>query len=468
MFRLFVLGACAVLVSASNGFAQARPVRLALDASWCWFGNPRALFKNGILHFGYVRNEDGRVALSYYDPLTAASSLLWLSEMAQRDDHGNPGLADLPDGRLLAIYAKHGIEPRFYYRLSTAVSNGPAIGWGPELVFTNMTSGATYANPYFLRAERSTVYNFLRNLNHNPTFVRSDESATNWSSPRILIRTGEGRTRPYVQYCSDYNRRVDFVYTDGHPLAVPNSLYHAFYRDGSFFRSDGTFLKYLRNAPIEHDRGERGTVIYQYDASPTQNPHEHIPGGRAWCWDLVYDKAETPVTVFSVQKTNVMGQDWTGDRLYYYYARWMETNWQKRFVAHAGRPLYATERDYAGGITIDPGNPAVIYISSNAADPFRTEVIDNVPLRTRARYEIFRGATSDGGLTFEWQTITRDSRVQPPPLCAAPESFPVRADVGCGSLRGLHKLAGGALRAFHDELRSREYAHSAVIVTVAS
>ena len=94
---------------------------------------------------------------------------------------------------------------------------------------------------------------------------------------------------------------------------------------------------------------------------------------------------------------------------YYYYARWTGTNWQKRFIAQAGRPLYEAERDYAGGIGLDPENPNVLYLSSNAAEPFDLRSTTKVPLRASERYEIFRGVTTDGGLSFQWAPVTVNS-----------------------------------------------------------
>src|SRR5262249_31691314 len=95
--------------------------------------------------------------------------------------------------------------------------------------------------------------------------------------------------------------------------------------------------------------------------------------------------------------------------IYYYYARWTGTSWQKRFIAHAGRPLYAVENDYAGGICLDPQDVNTIYISSNAQNPFNLGDISNVTLRASSRYELWRGVTADGGLTFSWTQITTNS-----------------------------------------------------------
>jgi hypothetical protein len=53
----------------------------------------------------------------------------------------------------------------------------------------------------------------------------------------------------------------------------------------------------------------------------------------------------------------------------------------------------------------------VIYISSNAQNPFDLGDTTNVALRANSRYEIWRGVTGDGGLTFAWTQITTNSTV---------------------------------------------------------
>ncbi|MEI8235362.1 MAG: BNR-4 repeat-containing protein [Verrucomicrobiota bacterium] len=409
-FRSFLM----ILLCAIGGWSapvSAAPAVLAPDGAWCWFGNPRSLFKGGILYSSYVRNADGRTALSAYDPKTGESTVLWTSSFVAHDDHNNAALLDLSDGRLLAIYAKHHSEKQFYYRLSLNANPVTAADWGPERIYTNTTEPVTYANPYQLRSESGRVYNFTRNLNFNPTYLTSDNSGEKWSEPKIFIKVGTG-VRPYVQYCSDYDKRIDFLYTDGHPDSVKTSLFHAYYENGGYYRTDGKFLRKLQDAPLLHDapHNERGSAIYEYSEKPTTDYNDHIPFGRAWCWDIAYDKNKAPVVVFSVNhyKPDKL-LNWDDRRLQYYYARWNGSSWTKRLIAQAGAPLYKDAYDYAGGITVDPSNPDVVYFSSNAADPFDLKDVSNVALRPNKRYEIYRGVTKDGGLSFAWEPVTKDS-----------------------------------------------------------
>ncbi len=399
------------LASPFLSHAQTNFATLARDGAWTWYNDPRALFHNGKLYFGYVRAADSKTVLSAFDLQSGTKTDLWTGAFTQLDDHDVPGLLVKQDQTMLATYARHGSDQFFAWRLSTSTNPATAAAWSVEQRIANSGASMTYANPFQLSAEGGLIYNFCRNQNYNPTVFTSADGGASWSGPQLFIQTGTGGTiRPYVKYSCDYTQRLDFLYTDGHPRDVPNSLYHLYYQGGSFYRTDGTFVRSFASLPILHDTGERGSVIYQYSDVAQTDPNQWIPTGRAWCWEIASQTNGAPVCVFTVQRDLVTGStSGADDRIYYYYARWTGTNWQKRFIAHAGRPLYAAEDDYAGGICLDPADPTVIYISSNAADPFNLGDTTNVPLRASERYELWRGVTADGGLTFAWTQVTTNS-----------------------------------------------------------
>ena len=407
--RVFITGLAiftSVRASAQTNFAQ-----LASDGAWTWFNDPRAIFHNGKLYFGFVRSADSKSVLDVFDLSTGQNSDLWVSAFTQLDDHNNPGLLSKQDGKLLAVYSRHLSDQYFAYRLSSSTNPVSSADWGAEQHIANSGAAMTYANPFQLSSESGKIYNFCRNTNYNPTVYTSVDSGTNWSAPQILIKAGTGSTRPYVKYSCDYTNRIEFLYTDGHPREViSNSLYHLYYQTNTFSKTDGTFVKNYSGLPILHDSGERGSVIYQYSTAAQSDPNQWIPRGRSWCWEIASQTNGQPACVFSVMVSNVMGTtQGTDDRIYYYYARWTGAAWQKRFIAQAGKPLYAAENDYAGGICLDPTDVNTIYISSDALNPFDLTQTTNVPLRAGNRYEIWRGNTTDGGLTFAWSQITSNS-----------------------------------------------------------
>lgn len=404
----FLAGVCVAGWLPANSAAQTNLAVLTTDGAWTWYNDPRAVFHNGALYFGYVRS-DGRSALSAFNPQTGAKTDLFTSALSQFDDHNNPALLVKSDGRMLALHARHGSDQFFSYRYSFTTNPVTAANWSAEQTIPNTGAGVTYANPYQLANEGGKIYNHMRDLNFNPTIITSTNGGTNWSLPQLFIQNGGGSIRPYVKYSSDYISRIEYLYTDGHPRNITNSLYHLYYEGGAFYKTDGALVKNLSSLPIQHGSGETGSVIYQYSEAPTNDPNAHIPTGRAWCWEVVRPTNGNPVCLFTVQLDQVTGPNWFDDRIYYYYARWTGTEWQKRFIAQAGRPLYSSEDDYAGGICGDPQNPNVIYISSNAQNPFNLSDTTNVTLRANERYEIFRGTTADGGLTFSWEQITTNS-----------------------------------------------------------
>lgn len=388
-------------------------VEINSDGAWTWFNDERAIFHNGSLFSGYVK-ADGRYGITRRNLSTGsnAETIISTATSAEQDDHNNPSLTVLPDGKLLTLYSKHGGESRFYRRTSLNTAPNSLADWSSEVQIAT-PAGNTYCNTYRLSSEGNTLYNFSRCLNYNPCLMRSFDNGNSWQTMQHFILTGTGGTRPYARYCSDDSTRVDMIYTDGHPRNQNNSLYHLYCNSNGIYRTDASLIDTMANLPLEHDSGQRGSVIYTYSAAAWgagQGPDDWIPTGRAWNWDIHYAADGRPIVAFQVQRDNVTGAvNGTDDRIYYYYARWTGSSWQRRFIAQGGRPLYAAEDDYGGGMCLDPVDPRIVYISSNAASPFQIADTTSVPLGTNQRYEIYRGLTTDGGLTFSWTPITQNS-----------------------------------------------------------
>src|SRR5215475_9103810 len=74
---IFGLIAASLVCLARSGLAQTNFATVVPDGAWTWFNDPRALFHNGILYVGYVRNSDGASTLSAFNPATGAKTDLW-------------------------------------------------------------------------------------------------------------------------------------------------------------------------------------------------------------------------------------------------------------------------------------------------------------------------------------------------------------------------------------------------------
>jgi BNR repeat-containing family member/Bacterial TSP3 repeat len=386
------------------------------DGAWTWFNDHTARFVNGDLYIGYVKGQAQKMALTRYDfdTTTAHEFLFGTATNPSNDDHDVPSVTVLPDGKVLSVYSRHNLDTKFFYRLSLNGNPSSLADWGAEQTKTLGTSKNTYSNTFRLSSESDKIYNFSRNINFNPTLHTSTDNGQTWSDPVHFIRTGTGGTRPYPRYATNHFDRIDLIYTDGHPRDVNNSIYHLFFQGGNFLKSDGTAVKNIANLPLEHSTGERGTVVYPYTTTAWgvgQGPDDWIPNGRAWTWDIQYQADGKPVCVFQVQADGAAGPatDFKNDRIYYYYARWNGSQWIRKFIAHAGHGLFSTEDDYGGGISIDPENPNIIYLSSNAANPFDLATLAPALNPNNGIYEIYRGVTSDGGASWAWEAITSNS-----------------------------------------------------------
>src|SRR5580765_6970517 len=124
--------------------AQTNFAVLTSDGAWTWYNDPRALFHNGNLYFGYVRDSDGRSVLSAFNPTNGIKTDLFTSTRTEIDDHDVAGLLVRQDGKMLAIYARHGTDQFFAYRLSTSTNPVTAGDWSAEQTITSTGAGLTY------------------------------------------------------------------------------------------------------------------------------------------------------------------------------------------------------------------------------------------------------------------------------------------------------------------------------------
>jgi len=372
------------------------------DGGWCWFQDERVLWHRGRLIIGsvaagvYDPARRGDVEILVYEPASGRKTLIELHDRLQVDDHNAPALLVRPDGRILAVYAKHGTENRFYYRI-TAHPHDPTR-WDPERSFTpSESSRITYSNLHYLEKERR-LYNFFRGLDDTfkPSYAYSPDYGQNWVRGNVLIQVpGPFRHRPYVRYASNNRDEIHFFYTEGHPRNYDNSAYHAYYHRGNLYRSDGTLIGSL-------DRGlqqpAEGTRLFAGDADNV-----------AWVSDIHLDDQGRPYVAYSVQKGGAgLPEKEHGQDHRYRYARWTGDRWLDFEVAYAGTRLYVGENDYTGNIALDPGDPTTVYISTNAHPRIGKPLISAAD-RLR-HWEIFRGRTPDGGRSWEWTPLTRDSK----------------------------------------------------------
>lgn len=370
----------------------AEPIVFNPDTSWCWFQDERAIIDHGQLLLAGVSSQ-GDVTVTAHHLATGKTAVHVLHPRLRADDHNAPALLVLPDGRYLAAYSKHGSDRFTRWRISERP--GDPSRWQPEQQFEH-GAGVTYSNLYRLAAEgqNGRIYNFIRSYNWDPNFIFSDDHGTSWYSGGRLIASRSSGTRPYVRYKGNGRDTIHFIATEDHPNRYPTRIYHGYIRGGKAYRSDGTV--------VNED-------IYRLDAPPAQAFTRVFQGDEknvAWPCDIELDGAGNPYIAYSVMKDAVpLPTGKRGNDHRYRCARWDGTRWHDYEVAYASTRLYPAQPEYTGLIALHPQTRDLAFISANV-DPHSGEpiVVDG-----QRRYEIFRGATDDGGRTWRWTAVTSGS-----------------------------------------------------------
>ena len=416
LFTLFALFAFPGVQASAEESPDENPlITFKKNGGWCWYQDPRAIVKDDTLVFGSVaaRERDGSspgdIEVTSHEFFTGRTDHFKLHPQLQADDHDVPAFLALPDGRILASYMTHGNDELMRWRISNGAWD--IRGWSEEF-----TAGAgahlSYTNLFMLEAEGNRIYNFHRGMGWNPNFMVSDDLGKSFTWGGRLLRwprpkegdagySGLDGGRPYLKYASNHIDTIHFVSTEDHPRAFDNSIYHGFIREGKVHKSDGTEIGGLSADPEGGVEVASLTRVFKGDS-------ENV----AWTVDLELDRDGNPFTVFTVQKNSGKWKSVTsrgGLDHRFYYARWDGSKWLTHEMAFGGTRLYAREDDYTGLAALNPRDRNVVYISTNA-DPVTGEPLISGLDGERHR-EIFRGVTPDGGASWTWTAVTRDSDV---------------------------------------------------------
>jgi len=381
------------------------------DGAWNWLQDDRAIVASDHLIVGSVAagsrdpRRKGQVEAVVYHlktgtihrttlraPITPAEQKQW------HDDHISPAFQRLPDGRVLAVYAQHGRDGKIFSRVTS-----PRTGfrsWEDERVFAMPTpSRVTFFNLHYLPAENAgqgRLFNFFRGLESRsmPSWADSADAGLTWTAGNVFVQ-GSPKAIPYVKYANNGRDTLHFAFSEGHRVNFGNGIYHAYYRDGRLYRSDGKPIRGLQEGLSSVGEATR---IFQAD-----------PHSIAMMSDLRLDAHGHPHLVYSVQidtgrsRPRPIGADHR-----YRYARWTGSEWRDYEIAYAGGEVHAVaDDDCTGLIALDPQSLNVVYISTNA-DPVTGEPLVSAADQKR-HWEIYKGTTLDGGAKWTWAPLTRHS-----------------------------------------------------------
>jgi hypothetical protein len=216
-----------------------------------------------------------------------------LHQHFEQDDHDSPAFLALPEERYLAVYSKHSVERKVYYRISEP---GNPLAWGPASTFETPgqdgrafgANNVTYSNLFRMSGGR--IYNFFRGFGHDPNAMYSDDMGRTWVYAGHLFR-GRGGYSPYQKYAFDGKDRVYFATTEDHPRNFNNSVYSGYFENGVIHCMEGMSLARLNGTSATDLAAWDLTRVFRGDAD-----------NRAWVIDLKLDREKRPYLAFSVHK----------------------------------------------------------------------------------------------------------------------------------------------------------------------
>ncbi len=383
--------------------------------AWCWFQDERAIVDEtnpgapvlltGVVTYGPTGSDKrGDVVRGRFE----------LDDRMEMDDHGSPAFMIRPDGRYLVTWSKHGTDSLVRSRVST--NPGDPTSWMPTRTTSDTGGGVTYTNPNFLAEANNgagVVFNGIRSQGFDSNFILSDDLGETWRyGGRVLDALDPWPTDPdggraYVKYAGDGKTKVHIFSTDDHPKVnfnedrtapgdLLNSIYYGYIENNQLNRNDGHV--------VDADLGDN--VAVPPTLLTTLLKDGTVVGGatmrRGWQLSVSADDAGEPVGIFQFRAND------NPDDHRYFYARRTEGTWLVSFLAYGGDYFGSSAQlDYTGLAAVDPANPDVVFISTSS-DP-----VTNAPLISSAtglrQNEIFMGKTSNGGSSWTWVAVTKNS-----------------------------------------------------------
>ncbi|MBQ8002987.1 MAG: BNR-4 repeat-containing protein, partial [Clostridia bacterium] len=419
-------------------------------------------FQHDKTYMGWVEDE-GTIVVGEYDHDTDTYKRVVIHEFLEADDHNNPAVVVLPDGRIMVFYSKHTTEDRMYY----CVSKNPEDisewnDWQYYHCYTaveNSTYNATYPSVFIVHDDEGiegndVIYVGWRGVHWKPTLAKFSIPDENGKIETIMGQTqfantsywsyddggrSDGGRRPYTKYDYDFDRsKIYITFTANHPdNDVNNHIYYVTLdiTDQNLYTAKGNLLQPLpkENSADYVSKGANGTngqwgiitnqLVGAYPELLVFDANAQITDGgerRGWTWDIKVNEAGEPCIVYVDVTATAPGPNgelptWYGPNVndshrshhYYWYARWdTDTQtWVKTFLSYAGKWWHENatqERCYSGGLTFDHNAPDanVIYLSIPTMGEH-----GNI-------FEIYRWESDDHGATWTVrEPITQNSTI---------------------------------------------------------
>ncbi len=262
------------------------------------------VFKNDKTYMGWVE-DCGDIVVAEYDHNTGNYKRVVIHEKLESDDHNNPAVVILPDGRIMAVYSMHTNEPYMYFRVSKYPED--ISEWNAEQYYycytkndmeDNHDYNATYPTVFMVHDDcgiegNDVIYIGWRGVHWKPTmakfpmpdedgqfFTEGGENVPGVVEP-IMGQTqiantsytsfddggkADGQRRPYTKYDYDFDEnKIYITFTANHPdNDMRNHIYYLYLNieDQNLYTAKDNLLQPLpfENQAMYRSKGANGTT----------------------------------------------------------------------------------------------------------------------------------------------------------------------------------------------------------------
>ena len=339
--------------------------------SGLYSSNNGYVFQHDKTYMGWVE-DGGDIVIGEYDHDTEEYKRVVIHEKLESDDHNNPAVVILPDGRIMAVYTMHTNEAYVYYRVT---KNPEDISeWNDEQFYlcksvtpddTNVYY-ATYPSVFMVHDDcgiigNDVIYMGWRGVHWKPTLAKFSMPDENGVCETVMnqtqfanttygystydgndapnAKTDGGKTdsgrRPYTKYDYDFDRnKIYITFTANHPdNDKRNHIYYLYLdiEDQNLYTAKDRLLQPLpfENQQTYRTQGADGTngqwgviTVDVVDAFPellvfnaseqtgqSFNPRSGNAERRGWTWDIMHNEKGEPCIVYVDVTATPPGED---------------------------------------------------------------------------------------------------------------------------------------------------------------
>ncbi len=317
------------------------PKVFAKDGAYTWWTNALALRYVGQkdkTYLSYV-NENGQMSVTSLDHETGQYVTFTLANF-EKDDHNSAALGILPDGKILAVYARHSADKLIRWRISDVedISN-----------FTEEKSITSAGSVTYIQLHRigQTKYRIFYRYSMNNWATRVyDYSTDSWTEEVVWLNEPNGG-QYYLWTQADKTRGKINVFMTCHPNNGKDQAirYGYFDQDGNIYTTGGKHIGDLNTS--------KASMLTPRDFDAAYVPEEVQLKTRLFDTSFMGDKVACLFGVFT-------GPENCSYKYCYYEASTGE--WVLETVTDSGWAAVPGNR-YFGGISFDKKDMQTLYVS---------------------------------------------------------------------------------------------------------